>query len=40
MCPSVPTHMHPYISKPRLLLKNDDETMGYIYSGSRICPGP
>ena len=28
MCPSVPTHIHPYISKLRLLLKTDDETNG------------
>jgi len=27
-CPSVPTYMHPYISKLRLLLKTDDETNG------------
>ena len=26
MCPSVPTHIHPYMSKLRLLLKTDDET--------------
>jgi len=25
MFPSVPTHIHPYMSKPRLLLKTDDE---------------
>jgi len=40
MCPSVPTHIHPYMSKLRLLLETDDETMGYIYSGSRTYPGP
>ena len=26
MCPSVPTHIHPYMSNLRLLLKIDDET--------------
>jgi len=26
MYPSVPTHIHPYMSKPRLLLETDDET--------------
>ena len=26
MCPSVPTHLHPYMSRPRLLLKTDNET--------------
>ena len=26
MCPSVPTHIHPYMSKLRLLLETDDET--------------
>ena len=26
MCPSVPIHIHPYMSKLRLLLKTDDET--------------
>jgi len=40
VCPSVPIHIHPYMSKLRLLLKTDDETMGYIYSGSRTYPGP
>ena len=28
MCPSVPTHIHPYMSKLRLLLETDDETNG------------
>jgi len=35
MCPSVPTHIHPYMSKLRLLLKTDDELTDYVYSGSR-----
>jgi len=26
MCPSVPTHIHPYMSKLRLLFETDDET--------------
>jgi len=26
MCPSVLTHIHPYISKLRLLLETDEET--------------
>ena len=34
MCPSIPTHIHPYMSKLRLLLETDDEIMGYIYNGS------
>jgi len=28
------------MSKPRLLLKIDDETMRYVYSGSHAYPGP
>ena len=28
MYPNVPTHIHPYMSKLRLLLKTDDETNG------------
>jgi len=27
MCPSIPIHIHPYMSIPRLLLETDDETM-------------
>ena len=26
MCPSVPTHVHPYMSKLRLLLETNDQT--------------
>ena len=26
MCPSVPSHIHPYMSKSRLLLETNDET--------------
>ena len=33
MCPSVLTHIYPYMSKPRLLLETDDEIVGYVYSG-------
>ena len=40
MCPSVPTHIRPYMSKPSLLLETDDKTMGYVYSGSHTYPGP
>ena len=40
MCPSIPTHKHSYMTKPRLLLETDDETMGYVYSGSRTYPEP
>jgi len=32
MCPSVLTHIHPYMSKLRLLLKTDDETNGLIFT--------
>ena len=28
MCPSVPTHIYPYMSKLRLLLETNDETNG------------
>jgi len=28
------------MSKPSLLLEIDSKTMGYVYSGSRIYPGP
>ena len=28
MCPNVPIHIHPYMSKLRLLLKTNDETNG------------
>jgi len=28
MCHSVPTHIHPYMSKLRLLLETDDEIYG------------
>ena len=40
MCPSVPTHIHSYMSKSRLLLETDDETMSYVYGGSCTCLGP
>jgi len=40
MCPSIPTHIHPYISKLILLLKTDDETNGYVYNGFHTYPGP
>ena len=36
MCPSVPTHIHPYMSKPKLLLETDDETMVYVYCNTSI----
>ena len=34
MCPSIPTHMHSYMRKLRLLLETNDEIMCYVYSGS------
>ena len=40
MCPSVPTHIDPYMSKSRLLLETDDMINVLCLSGSRTCPGP
>jgi len=38
MCPSIPIHIHPYMSKLRLLLKLMMKSMYYVYSGSRTYP--
>ena len=35
MCPSIPTHIHPHMSKPRMLLKLMMKPMCYAYNGSR-----
>jgi len=40
MYPGVPTHIHSYMSKPKLLLETDDKTIGYVYSGSRAYTRP
>jgi len=32
-------HIHSYMSKPSLLLETDDETMGFVHSGSRTYSG-
>jgi len=40
MCPSVPTHIHPYMSKLRLLLKPTRILTNNVYSGCHACPGP
>jgi len=40
MYPSIPTHIHLYMSKLRLLLKLMTIPMGYVYIESRICAGP
>jgi len=37
---SVPTHLHPYMSKLRLLLKTNGGINEQCYSGSRACPRP
>jgi len=39
MCHSVPTHIHPYMSKSRLLLKTDDETNGLCLQWVPYIPG-
>jgi len=39
MCPSVPTHIHLYMSKLRLLLETDDETNGLCLQWVPCIPG-
>ena len=38
--PSVPTYIHPYMSKMRLLLKTDDETNGLFLQWVPYILGP
>jgi len=38
MCPNVPTHIHPYMSKPRIL-ETDDETNGLCLQWVPYIPG-
>jgi len=40
MCPNVPTHIHPYMSKLRLLFETDDETNGLCLQWADAYPGP
>ena len=39
MCHSVPTHIHPYMSKLRLLLETDDEIYGLCLQWVPYMPG-
>jgi len=39
MCPSIPTYIHPYMSKPRLLLEINDETNGLCLQWIPYMPG-